>query len=382
MTASTSIPVHGECASQFAAVRDVFTESFARQEEVGAAVCVYADGQKVVDLWGGYCDEARSQPWQADTIVCMFSVAKGMAALCAHVLADRGLLDIDAPVVTYWPEFGKQGKERITVKQVLGHMAALVYTDTAPPGALFEPEVMVKVLEDMSPAWEPGTRGAYHSSTYGNLVGEIVRRVSGKSIGRFFREEIAEPLGLDYHIGLGADELERVCDIIPNPANETAAVLSDPTTKPGRSFAALPRQENVFNSLTFRQIEWPSANGHGNARSVARLFAALARGGEIDGVRVLSPEAIAHAAELQWDDQCLVWGDHFRTTLGLLLNTPDFAYMGPNPNSFGTAGAGGACGIADPRSRIGFGYSPNFMCAGGGLGERSRALVEATFASV
>ena len=285
----TNIPIHGECAPQFSAVRDVFIESFARQDEVGAAVCVYADGQKVVDLRGGYCDAARRRPWQADTIVCMFSVAKGMAALCAHVLADRGLLDIEAPMVRYWPEFGKRGKERITVKQVLGHMAALVYTDTAPPGALFEPEVMVTVLEDMQPAWEPGTRGAYHSTTYGNLVGELVRRVSGKSIGRFFREEIAEPLGLDYHIGLGADALERVCDIIPNPANETTAVLSDPTTKPGRSFAALPRQENVFNSLTFRQIEWPSANGHGNARSVARLFGALARGGEIDGVQVLSP---------------------------------------------------------------------------------------------
>ena len=376
-----NISISGECTPQFHAVRRVFEQNFHEREELGAAVGVYLDGKPVVDLWGGFFDVDRTTPWARDTIVCMASVSKTVAALCLHQLSDNGRVDLDSPVARYWPEFGRNGKGEITVRHVLGHMAALPYTDTVPEYSLFEWDPVIGALEDMEPAWAPGTKGAYHTTTYGHLVGELVKRVSGQSIGTYCANHISKPLALDYHIGLPAEAMERVSRFILNPVSKSNTIVFEAGTPLGRMFAAFPPMDDPFNSRRFREVEFPSANGHGNARAMARLFGALARGGELDGVRLLSPEAIARATEQQLDDVCPICGDRFRVSLGFVLNTPDGkSFMGPNRRTFGATGAGGALGFGDPDAKMSFGYSPNFgWHMAEGLGERCRALVSAAY---
>lgn len=226
----TSIRIEGTCSPEFAAVRAAFEENFRRRGELGAAVCVYKDGQKAVDLWGGHTDTEKTQPWRPDTIVIMNSVAKSMTALCTHVLIDRGLVDFDAPVADYWPEFAQAGKEKVLVRHVLSHTDGVIFCDAAPPGSWFDWATHIKALEVQAPAWEPGTKGAYNSINIGFLLGEIIRRVTDKSVGTFLREAITEPLEADYHIGLRPDEIARVSDMHRNPNNGFFAVAQDPST--------------------------------------------------------------------------------------------------------------------------------------------------------
>ena len=199
-----SIPIEGTCDPAFAAVRDTFERNFRERGEIGAAVCVYRDGSKVVDLWGGHKDLARAHPWRADTIVIMNSVAKSMCALCTHILIDRGRVDFDAPVARYWPEFAAAGKQGVLVRHVLSHTCGVIYCDHAPPGSWFDWDVHIRAIEQQEPAWAPGTKGAYNSINIGYILGEIVRRVTGKTVGTFLREDVTGKLGADYHIGLRA----------------------------------------------------------------------------------------------------------------------------------------------------------------------------------
>lgn len=371
--------VNGSCDEPFAAVRRAFAENFANRDELGAAVCVYHDGRKVVDLWGGHKDPQRTQPWDEDTIVCMMSVGKGVAAICSHVLIDRGELDIAKPVAHYWPEFVQAGKQDITVEQLIAHHAALVYPDLAPPDSLWNWDVMVDALERQAPAWEPGTIGAYHSSTYGHLVGELIRRVDGRTIGAFLREEIAAPLGLDYAFGLNDEQIARTIDLQPHPDSATSNAINDPDTKLYRAWRPLLKQPHWYNTEQFRRIEFPSANGHGNARAIARLFATLSLGGAIDGAHILRPETVDLLRAQRWDNPCGLTDRPFRMALGLHLNSPGYMPMGPNPASYGHAGLGGALGFADPDAHIAFSYCTNAMCAGEGVGDRCQALIDATF---
>lgn len=373
--------VSGEVDPGFVRVQEVFQENFAEREELGAAVSVWHDGRKVVDIWGGWCDPMHTKPWNENTIVCMMSIAKGMTALCAHILIERGRMELEAPVAEYWPAFAQAGKAAITVRQLIGHHAAMVYPDNAPDGSYFDWHAMVEALAAKSPDWEPGSLGAYHSSTYGYLIGELIRQVDGRTPGLFFREEIAEPLQLDYHIGLSEDELARVADIVPNPGSATYNARQDPTTNLGRAWRALPPVDGViYNDHRYRTRELPSSNGHGNARAVAKLYALLACGGKLGEKRLFLAETVARIAEQQWDNVCGLTGRRYRMGLGLFLNTPEFAPMGPNPQSFGHIGAGGALGFADPDGRLSFSYCSNYMCSGAATGERCGALVEATYA--
>ena len=269
-----STEVDGKCDARFEAVRESFAENFERRGEIGGAVAVYLDGQPVVDLWGGRVIHGGEsvEPWVQDTLVCMMSVNKGVTALCAHRLADRGELDYEKPVAAYWPEFAQGGKGKITVRQLIGGLAALVFPDEVAPGKVFDWEAMTEGLARQTPAWPPGTQGAYHSSTYGHLVGEVIRRISGKLPGDFFRDEIATPMELDYWFAVPPAERHRVSELLPNPDSVTGnAIAQGGENKIGRAWRILPNPDviGVLNDPQYAGEVMPSGFGRGNARAIA-----------------------------------------------------------------------------------------------------------------
>ena len=365
----TALRIEGRCDDRFGGVKDAFAGNFDKLDEVGAAVSVIVDGKTVVDVWGGYMDSARTRPWEPDTIVNVWSTTKGIVATCAHRLADQGLLDLDAPVAKYWPEFAQRGKEKIPVRYILSHQAGLpALREPLPAGSAFNWEVMTEALAKEEPWWEPGKKHGYHAFTWGWLVGEVMRRVTGRSVGTYFREEIAGPLSLDFHIGLAPEDDARTAEVIspqapdPGETNFVMEMLRDPESMPFKVLANPPDLfvPGVVNTRDWRGAEIPAANGHGNARAVARLYGALARGGTLDGVQILSEESIARATEEQASGPDEVMGLNLRVALGFFLTSPD-ARLGPNPRAFGHSGAGGSLGFADPDARIGFGYTMNRM---------------------
>ena len=366
---TTAIEVHGACGERFRAVERAFADNFSTHGEVGAALAVMLDGAMVVDLWAGHADVSQARAWERDTIANLFSTTKGMAAICAHRLVDRGMLDLDAPVATYWPEFAQAGKEQLPVRYLLSHRAGLpAVRGVLPPGSLYDWDTMAATLAKQEPWWEPGTQHGYHALTYGWLVGEVVRRITGKSLGAYFREEVAEPLGLDFHIGLAAEHDARTAAMIPAPIPQPGEVsflteiISKPESMPFKAFVMSPDLMNpgLANTREWRAAEIPSANGHGTARALARVYGALARGGELDGVRVLSQAAIEQAIveQSRGPDAVLLLPTRFG--LGFMLTMPEMPF-GPNKRVFGHPGLGGSIGFADLDARVGFGYVMNKM---------------------
>ncbi len=370
----TSVRVDGVCDPAFSAVREEFERNFVERNEVGAAVCVYQDGKKVVDLWGGYKDLQRTEPWREDTIVIMNSLAKSMSALCVHLLIDRGLVDFDAPVAHYWPEFAAAGKDKVLVRHVLSHTDGVIFNDEAPPGSWFEWDVFIRALEKQEPAWEPGTNGAYNSVNIGYLLGEVVRRVTGLSLGSFLRSEITDKLDADYHIGLRPDEIARVSDMHENPLNGFFAIANDSSTPLGRAFRSAPAFGYFQNCAEIREREVPSFGGHGNARAMARIYAMLAGDGVIDGVRILSPEAVERTSRLVWEHDCIMTRRAMRMGYGFMHNHTDTVPMGSNMNAYGHTGTGGAFAWCDRERNMAFSYCTNFQREGPGIGPRGAYL--------
>ena len=368
------VTINGNCTPPFARVRAEFERNFIERGEVGAAVCVYLDGKPVVDLWGGYKDLARTEPWQQDTIVIMNSVAKSMCALCTHILIDRGLIDFDAPVARYWPEFAQAGKAGVLVRHVLSHTCGVIFCDHAPPGSWFDWATHIRAIEQQEPAWEPGTKGAYNSINIGFILGEIVRRVSGKTVGTFLREEVTGKLGADYNIGLKSDEIARVSDMHPNPKNGFFKIAGDDTTPLGRAFRSAPRMGYFQNCREIRELEVASFGGHGSARAMARVYALLAGNGEIGGVRLLSAAAVARASQLAWEDDCIMTQRRIRMGYGFMHNEPNTVPMGANLTAFGHTGTGGAFAWCDRERNLSFAYCTNFQRNGPGIGPRGAAL--------
>jgi CubicO group peptidase (beta-lactamase class C family) len=381
--------VHGHCDSRFTAVRTVFEENFRDRGELGAAVAVTVDGVTVVDLWGGWADPARTRPWERDTLVNVWSTTKGPVALCAHILADRGLLDLDAPVATYWPEFAAAGKEKVLVRHLLSHRAGL--TGPREPHSfadLCDWELTTARLAATEPWWEPGTRSGYHALTYGHLVGEVVRRISGLRPGAFLKREVTGPLGVDFTIGLPEREAGRAATLVhapAAPASEQAAVFSQLTPA---ALAALTNPAvgaKEANTPAWRAAEIPAANGHGTARAVAALYGVLAGRGTYGGHRVLSAEAAERVREGQGACRDLVLGAGFdgetEAGLGLWLSGPHGSY-GPNPRAFGHDGFGGSCGLADPEAGLSLGYVMNRMGSRIADDPRKMALVEAVYSAL
>ena len=378
-TTDTTVPVYGKCDDKFQAVRDAFLANFAESGEVGARVTVIQGEETVVDLWGGYIDEDKTQEWCEDTLVNTMSISKGILAMAAHLLAERGLLDYEAPVAKYWPEFGQAGKDKITVRQLLSHQASLVYAEDAEPGDALDFDGYSTKLAAQAPNWEPGTSPAYHSMTIGFLVGTLVKRIDGRPIEQFIREELVELLQADYILGCTDEDVKRVATTIFNPENEMmSGGLINEKTMP--CFTLLPPDPMFFATPLHWKSVNPASSGVTNACGIARLFAPMANGGTFNGAKLYSPETIAAMLEVQWHDKDSLFGNEFRVTMGFLLNI-DFNYYGREGN-VGSAGAGGFVGFADSENHLSFGYTPARMTTGPGMGNEPRRIVDALYASL
>ncbi|MEY2473564.1 MAG: hypothetical protein QOK28_2893 [Actinomycetota bacterium] len=387
--------IDGEVAPGFERVRDAFAENFDQRGEVGAAFALYKGGEKVVDLWGGVADQGTGRPWEQDTLQLVFSTTKGATAASAMLLVERGQLDLDAPVATYWPEFKAAGKENIPVRWLLSHRAGLPTVDASlTPQDLYAWDPIIDALAAQQPYWEPGSKHGYHALTYGYLVGEVIRRITGKSVGAFFADEIAGPLGAEFYIGLPAELEPRVSTLIelkfeipedqreslknmdlnafPPEVRDLIAAFLDPNSLSLRALN-LCTPSIDFNDPALHAAEVPAGNGICTARGLARFYAGLI--GEIDGVRALKPETVDLARTEQSSGPDEILKKITRFGLGFMLDGPDVPYFGDG--SFGHDGAGGSMGFADPESGIAFGYVMNKMNGNINADARPQALVEA-----
>lgn len=389
------VMINGFCDERFRAVREEFQRNFDEREEVGAAIAIHLDGKPVVDLWAGVADRETGRPWTPDTMVVVFSSTKGLAALCIHMLIDRGLLDVEAPVARYWPEFAAAGKQDITVAQVLSHQAGLPYwQQDLPRDAMLDWDLIAGRLAAEAPIWEPGTTHGYHGLTIGVIEGELVRRITGRSIGRFLREEVAEPLGADVWIGLPETQEHRVAPLIFadfNPRSPMAAkLLSEPDwhgwklINNGGGHVSL----ETANSPAYHAAELPAVGGIANARGLARTYAALSRDGSVDGIRLVGPDALPAMRTVRSASSC----DHILRlptsfTLGFSkswgsrsLGQGEHVILGEQ--AFGTPGMGGSIGFADGQAGLSFGYVMNRHGTGVGLNDRGQSLVDAAYRAV
>jgi len=372
-------PVSGHCDARFRSVRDEFARNFAERGEVGAAVCVVVDGVTVVDLFGGSADRTAGTPWRPDTLVDFYSVGKAFLALLALELVDDGLLALDDPIALVWPEFGAEGKEGATLRHALCHRAG-VPAIRAPltNDDLWDWERMAGALAATAPWWEPGTRHAYHTNTYGHLIGEVVRRVSGDTC-RSRLAALAGPLQADVHIGVPASEQHRCAEVLFESFGPPA-VRDDSLEGDARmemlSYFNPPGYSSmgVVNTAAWRAAEVPSTNGHGSARGVARLYAALLEPG-----RIISPALLAEATSAQSEGYCPILHEDVTFGLGFKPTVPRRPF-GPNPGSYGHFGTGGAVGFADPVGGVAFGYVMNHVIPRW-QSTRNRSLIDALYES-
>ena len=387
MVAGEKAPlIAGFCDRRFSRIQSEFSENFISRAERGGAVAVWCDGRIVADLWGGWSDLARQRPWSRDTIVNVFSVSKAFCTIAIMHLVDAGLLELDARVARYWPEFGQGNKDAITVRQLMSHQAGLpAIRKPLPDGAALEWSLITAALAEQTPWWVPGTAHGYHVNTFGFLAGELVRRVTGKTLGALLRDSVAAPLEADVHIGLPLSEHHRVSDFRwpgdpSNPAKP--AITSDDQLMRWNTYWNPPgfSGSHWVNTARWREAEVPSTNGHANARGIARVYAALADGGAIDGVRILSSDSLALATTEQVNGPDVINQRPSRFGIGFQLTQTERP-LGPNPGAFGHFGAGGALGFCDPEARIAFGYVTNDM-GPRWQNPRNRALIDAIYASL
>jgi CubicO group peptidase (beta-lactamase class C family) len=385
-----AIKIEGTCDPKFKNVREIFAANFDNGREVGATVAATLDGKPIFELWGGHADKAKTKPWTRDTLVNVWSTTKGVASICAHRLVDQGKLDLNAPVAKYWPEFAQAGKDKIPVNYLLTHRAGLpAVRKQLPMDAYSNWPVMCAALAEQEPWWEPGTAHGYHAITFGYLIGEVVRRITGKTIGAYLRDEIAAPLKADVHIGVDASFDPRIAELIaappppPGQPNQVATMTADPESMNYKAIAnpRLVVDPALVNSRAWRGAEIPAANGHATARALATLYSALACGGTLDGYRLLTPASIERAYTEQANGPDLILGVVTRWGLGFQLNQA-IAPLGPNPRTFGHTGAGGSLGFADPDARVSFGYVMNQMGSDPLIDGRAAALFNAMYAEI
>jgi CubicO group peptidase (beta-lactamase class C family) len=370
--------VQGTCDERFEAVRTTFAANFDGGLDVGASVAVYLDGEPVVDLWGGTVDDAGT-PWEQDTIINVWSTTKTMTALCALILADRGELDVDAPVARYWPEFAAAGKEDVLVRHLMSHTAGLPgWEQPMTAEDLYDWEKATSLLAAQAPWWEPGTASGYHAVTQGYLVGEVVRRVAGETVGTFFDKEVAGPLGADFHIGTGAEHDDRVVRVIPPPALELSAEPGDLA----RRTLTNPRMTAERSwDVAWRRAEIPAAGGHGNARSVAAAQSVLACGGEARGVKLLSAAGCDTVFRKQCDGTDLVLGMPLRHGIGYGLPS-EAVPLSASARACYWGGWGGSIVVVDLDERLVVSYVMNRMGDGTQGDLRGAGLVFATYGAL
>lgn len=374
--------VHGTCDERFSGVRDVLAANLERGEDVGASVAVTVEGELVVDLWGGWSDQDRTVAWGRDTITNVWSTTKTMTALCALMIADAGELDLDAPVARYWPEFAAGGKgDRVLVRHLLGHTAGLSgWAEPISIGDLYDWEKCTSLLAAQEPWWEPGSASGYHAITQGYLVGEVIRRITGRSVGTFFREEVAEPLGADFHIGLDSTESARVSNVIPPPPIS----LPEGAEVPEMALRTLmnpPLDVTAVWTQGWRQAEIPAAGGHGNARSVATVQAIMANGGTLAGRRFLSEAGVERVLEVQAEGTDLVLGVPLRFGMGFGLPS-DLMPINETGRACYWGGYGGSVIVVDMERRATFAYMMNRMKEGLVGDDRGLSLAAAVIAGL
>ena len=372
--------VSGQVAAGFEPVAQAFAENFTAHGEVGAACALYHRGRPVLDLWGGLADTAAGRPWQEDTICLVFSAAKGPTATCIHRLVESGQLDLDLPVAHYWPEFGCNGKEGITTRLVLSHQAGLAAVD----GDLTLEQVLawhpvVAAIAAQAPNWEPGSQHGYHARSFGWILGELIRRISGESPGAFLDRQLCAPLGLHYWVGLPPRELPRCATLVPpEGGSDTVAALLGADSLTARVMSGpsgLFGYNEMWNRPELLAAEMPSSNGVGDARSLARFYAALIA--EVDGVRLLGEEQLAAACvqQVRGPDAVIF----HETCFGLGYALQPALAPGGGPRCFGHPGAGGSLAFADPDAQLGFAYVMNAMQFNLEGDPRSMGLVGAAY---
>ena len=378
----STIEIQGDHAPKFEALAAVFENNFKEHGEIGASLCIYQQGEKVVDLWGGHADAARSRPWEKDTLVNVWSTTKGMMALCVARLVDQGHLDMSRPVAEYWPEFGANGKEHATVAQLFSHQAGLCGPDgPITEELILDTERLGAMLAAQQPQWPIGERTGYHAYSIGPLADMLFKQVVGKTVGEYFRDEIAIPFDVDFHIGLPESEEGRIAEM----AHDENQPGGDPEgfskyLKIAIEHASL--SPFLPNQRAWRALGSPSAGGSGNARSVARVYSALATDRRLGGKEIVSEQALAAATQIQIDNEDLVLELPMSWGIGFAINK-SLGIYGPNPNAFGHHGWGGSFGFADPERGLGVAYTMNYMREPlDALDPRIASLIPAIFSSV
>ena len=369
--------IHGECDSQFSRVKEAFEKLYQEDREIGSCFAVYKDGKPLIDLWGGFQDKEKTKPWQKDNLVTVYSTTKGVAALCIALAMEKGLLKYEEKVSTYWPEFATNGKADITVGMLMSHQAGICSPETRNLEDYYNQNLMAEKLAGMTPIWEPGTASGYHSMTFGWLTSELILRVTGKSLGTFFREEVGDQHEIDFFIGLPESEDHRVAELVPfelvsNRNSEQQVELTEAQKSQANSAGTL----NIHNTKAWRQAEIPSANGQGSAGGLAKLYSLIVP--EDNSLKLLKDDTVNQMTTMQIEGRDLVLAVQVRWGVGFILNKHKIIY-GPIEGAFGHSGYGGSCAFGDPENKIGVSYVMNRMLDNFNADGRSIELINATY---
>ena len=370
--------IQGECDPQFSKVKETFEKLYREDREIGSCFAVYKDGNPLVDLWGGFQDKDKTKPWQKDNLVTVYSTTKGVAAFCIALAMEKGLLKYEEKVSTYWPEFASNGKEDITIGMLMSHQAGICSPETRNVDDYYNQNLMAEKLAGMTPIWEPGTASGYHSMTFGWLTSELILRVTGKSLGTFFREEVGDQHEIDFFIGLPESEDHRVAELIPfdivrNENSEQQKVELTDAQKSQRNSAGTL---DIQNTKEWRQAEIPSANGQGNAGGLAKLYSLIVP--EDNNLKLLKDDTVNQMTTMQIEGRDLVLAVQVRWGVGFILNKHKIIY-GPIEGAFGHSGYGGSCAFGDPENKIGVSYVMNRMLDNFNADGRSIELINATY---
>jgi len=370
--------IHGECDPQFSKVKETFEKLYQEDREIGSCFAVYKDGNPLVNLWGGFQDKDKTKPWQKDNLVTVYSTTKGVAAFCIALAMEKGLLKYEEKVSTYWPEFSSNGKEDITIGMLMSHQAGICSPETRNVEDYYNQSLMAEKLAGMTPIWEPGTASGYHSMTFGWLTSELILRVTGKSLGTFFREEVGDQHEIDFFIGLPESEDHRVAELVPfdivrsENSEQQQVELTDAQKSQRNSAGTL----DIQNTKAWRQAEIPSANGQGNAGGLAKLYSLIVP--EDNSLKLLKDDTVNQMTTMQIEGRDLVLAVQVRWGVGFILNKHKIIY-GPVEGAFGHSGYGGSCAFGDPENKIGVSYVMNRMLDNFNADGRSIELINATY---
>lgn len=373
--------IQGYCHPKFAAVKAAFENNFRAEGEIGAATTIIHNGEMVVDLWAGHRDIGKSLPWDEDTLVCLMSTSKAIASIAVLSLVDQGELQLDHPISAYWPEFAGGNKSQITVRELLAQIAGLPVAENAPRESYLDLRVLEQAFNDQQPLWEPGSTPCYHSFTYGPLCQLLIEKVTGQTLGAYLRDSLFGPLNIEFYVGLQEPEIARCADIILEDNIPSLNNMRTPGTMLHRAWIPAPIDRNIFQEDSFRRAEFASANGHGNARSLAQIYHQLCDDLNRGTRQLLSADTLREAIKEQWNAEEKISNRRFRFSTGFMLNNPFFA-IGRNQRSFGHPGLGGPTGFADPDANLGFGYCCNLIRATDNTGPCATALINATYDSL